>query len=104
MPAILEFVAGNTSSKLVVVLKDKGTAYPINLTGATVHLKFSINGGAASNRTMTIQTALDGLVNYTFGTGELIAGDLVGQVFITFPDTTIVFTERFSAVVAAPLS
>lgn len=80
----VEFVAGDTGSKLVVTCKDKGTGDLIDLTGATVRLKYRIAGGSLATKTMSIQSpSTSGKAEYLFLAGELTDGEMVGEVEIT---------------------
>lgn len=79
-----ELVASDTGSKLVVTCKDNDTKAVIDLTGATVKLKYSISGGALQTKTMTVQTpATNGKAEYQFLAGELSAGAMQAEVEIT---------------------
>lgn len=55
----------------------------IDLTGATVKLYYSIDGGARQTKTMTITSASLGQVEYQFLTIDLIYGKFVGEIEIT---------------------
>lgn len=79
-----ELVAGDTASKLVVTCKDNATQSVIDLTGATVRLRYRIDGGALQVKTMTVQTpAANGKADYQWAGGELTAGTLLAEVEIT---------------------
>lgn len=79
-----EFVESDTGSKLVVPCKDNESGAVINLTGATVTLRYKYAGDAAvTERGMTIQTpATNGIAEYLFGTGELKTGRFSYEVKI----------------------
>jgi hypothetical protein len=79
-----DLVAGDTASVLTVTCTDKGPATVIDLTGATVQLRFRLNGGARTDVSMTIPApATDGIATYQFGAGELSVGQFAGEVVIT---------------------
>ena len=77
-------ISGDTGSKLVVTCKDNETQATIDLTGATVKLRFSIDGAAVAEKTMTIQTpATAGKAEYQFLSADLVAGTMQAEVQIT---------------------
>ena len=77
-----EFVAGDTGSKLRVTCQNSdGTV--IDLTGATVVLKWHDIAGLLVTRTMTIVNAVAGIVEYQFLASELIAKTMDFEVEIT---------------------
>lgn len=78
-----QFVAGDTGSKLEVTCKNDADNSAINLTGATVKLKWKDSGGALQTKTMTITGAATGVAEYQFLTGELFAGTTDFEVEIT---------------------
>ncbi len=79
-----QFVAGDTGSKLKVTCKNDSDSTVINLTGATVKLKWRGSGGTLQTKTMTILTpATNGQAEYQFLTGELFAGTMDFEVEIT---------------------
>lgn len=76
-------VAGDAGSKLVVTCKDSETLVAVNLTGKTVKLRYTLDGGAVQVKTMTIQNpATAGKAEYQFGASDLTAGTLTGEVRI----------------------
>ena len=77
---MLAFVAG-TNPVLEVTLVDQNNN-PINLTGYTAKLWFSISGATAVSGSMTIVTATSGIVKYQFTSGQLTSGILTYQVNI----------------------
>lgn len=79
----VEFVAGDTGSKLVMTCKDKGTGDLIDLTGLTVRLKYKIAGGELQTKAMSVQSpATAGKAEYLFLGNELVDGEMVGEVEI----------------------
>lgn len=78
-----DFVAGDTGSKLVVTCKEQATKAVKNLTGASLKLKWKINDGTLSQPTMTITDAPNGIAEYQFASGELVAGMMEAAVEIT---------------------
>lgn len=85
-----QFVAGDTGSKLEVTCKNDADNTAINLTGATVKLKWKDAGGALQTKTMTITGAVAGVAEYQFLTGELFAGTVDYEVEITDADGKII--------------
>jgi hypothetical protein len=72
-------VQGDGGSKLSITVTDAETDTPIDLTGKTVKLRFSIGAGALKVRTMTVlnQVTNPGEVEYQFPTTDLdAAGEL----------------------------
>lgn len=83
--ATFDLVKGDGGSVLTVTIKDRETGTMLNLTGKTATLRYTLNGGAAQQRSMTVlnQTTSPGQVQYQFLTSDLsAAGELVGDVVI----------------------
>ncbi|MCC7202439.1 MAG: BppU family phage baseplate upper protein [Nitrospirae bacterium] len=84
MSSTYQFVAGDTGSKLKVTCKNDADNSIIDLTGATVKLKWKDSGGALQTKTMTVLTpATNGQAEYQFASGELFAGTMNFEVEIT---------------------
>ena len=81
-------VAGDTNTALIVTCKRADTGAAIDLTGATVTLKWRIDGGTLATKTMTITDAANGIASYTFGTSELAAGLMVAEVEVAVSGKT----------------
>lgn len=83
----IDLVAGDTGTMLRISLRNRGTTEPINLTGATVRLKYRIDAGVLITQVMTIADAATGVATYQFGSGELTAAaqgsSLRGEVEVT---------------------
>lgn len=80
----VEWVAGDTGSKLVATCKDNETQALIDLTGATVRAKYRIDGGALQTKVMTVLSpATNGKAEYLFLAGELTAGVMRVEIEIT---------------------
>jgi hypothetical protein len=77
------FVAGDTGSKLSVTCLDKDTQLAINLTGATVALKWEDDTGTVATRAMTIDTPSAGICSYQFVADELFAPSMAFEVVVT---------------------
>lgn len=80
------FVAGDTGSAIKITCKDAESSAAINLTGYTVQLSYREKSPAvtaATTVTITNITATSGIAQYTWGTGELTAGDYQGEVKLT---------------------
>lgn len=93
-PLDYSFVAGDTNSALVVTCKDKDGVV-IDISAATVSLKWSIDGAAAVTKTMTITDGPNGVASYTFGTGELTAGIMRAEVKVAAAGKTVTSIEPF---------
>ena len=70
----INFVQADTGSKLIVTCKNEDTGTVIDLTGSTVKLRYSIDGAATVEQTMTITNPTGGIAEYIFGTDELAVG------------------------------
>ena len=79
----MSFVSGDTGSKLEVTCKDDDTGAVIDLTGATVKLKWLDDAGALQTKTMTITHAATGVAEYQFLADELIQTQMQFEVEIT---------------------
>lgn len=77
------FVEGDTNSKLQVTCKRTDTGAAIDVSAATVKLYWSMNEGTRQSATMTKEDAPNGVVSYTFTTGQLEGGQLKCEVEIT---------------------
>lgn len=55
----------------------------LDLAGATVTLKYRVDGGTLATKTMTVTDPTNGVATYTFGTGDLTAGIMVAEVEVT---------------------
>lgn len=83
-PLDYSFVAGDTASVLTVTCKRSDTGAVIDLTGASVALKYRIDGGTLQSRTMTIDAdPSTGVVTYEFDSGDLTEGQMVAEVEVT---------------------
>ena len=85
MAQIYSFVEGDTGSKLRITCRDNVTRLPIDLTGATVVLKWlRPTDQVAISKTMTvISPATSGIAEYLFLAGELVPGLMKMEVKIT---------------------
>lgn len=91
----IKLVQGDTRPAIVCTLKDDTTALPINITNATVRLKFRVSG--ATTLTATVVGAVtdgpNGVVAfYPASAPEMLQGepgDYEGEIEITFSDGQI---------------
>ena len=67
----IDLVEDDTGTVVDYTLVNKKTKTPIDLSGATVVLRWTINGGAPVQQTMSILDAAAGRVSYQFAAGEL---------------------------------
>ena len=82
--AAIEFVAGDTGSKLVVTCKNNQDGSVFDLTGASLKLNFKIDSGATKTPAMTVLIpATDGKGEYTFISTDLVAGRMQAAAEIT---------------------
>jgi hypothetical protein len=78
-----ELVAGDRGSKLRVTLLDSVTEEALDLSGKTVQLRYSLNGGATVEKSMTVlnQATNKGQAEYQFAAADLTeGGELRGEV------------------------
>ncbi len=78
----VELVTGDTGSVLTVTCTDNDSGAVINLTGATVKLRWEGNT-ALVTKTMTIADAAGGIATYRFLAGEIIFPKMKFEVEIT---------------------
>jgi hypothetical protein len=100
----IKLVQGDTRPALVCNITDNTTGTAINITGATVRLKFRAAGGTALTATVT-GSVTDGpngqVVFYPASAPEMLQGepgDYEGEIEITFSDSqiqTVYDTLRF---------
>lgn len=83
--AAIEFVAGDTGSKLIVTCKTNQDSVVIDLTGASLKLNFKIDSGTLKTPAMTITNlpGTDGKAEYQFISTDLVAGDMQAAAEIT---------------------
>lgn len=67
-----DFVTNDTGSILRITCKDNELGTAINLTGATVTLRWENASGTITSKTMTIVTAASGICQYQFVAGEIV--------------------------------
>ncbi len=74
--AHIDVMAGDGGTKLRVTIRDAASNAPVDLTGKTVQLRYSLNGGAVVIKTMTVlnQATNKGQAEYQFLTTDLTAG------------------------------
>lgn len=89
----IKLVRGDTRPQLQVTLTDESDGSAINITGATVRLRFRAAGETTvlSNFTGVITDAASGKVVFLWPQGSLDVepGDYEGEIEVTFPDTTV---------------
>ncbi len=84
MPA--DLVQSDTGSTLLVTCTNAADGAPIDLTGAAVTLRYTLNGSAIAERAMTIVgDGAAGQASYRWQAGELAPGDLACEVRIEDP-------------------
>lgn len=77
-------IAGDTGSKIIITCKDRDTGAAIDLTGATVKLRYSISGGTTVEKTATVVSPPTlGQVSYQFLANDLVSGTMYTEVKIT---------------------
>ena len=75
-----DFVEDDNGILKVPCLDNAGAA--INLTGATVTINWMDDNGNITTKTMTVTDQPNGLAEYKFGTGELVAPSMMVEVKI----------------------
>jgi len=91
----IKLVQGDTKPALVCTITDENTGAAINLTGATVRLKFRLAGAETLTATVT-GSVTDGAAGqcafYPASAPEMLQGepgDYEGEIEITFADSTV---------------
>jgi hypothetical protein len=91
----IRLVQGDTRPNLVVTLTDSTTGAVINITGATVRLKFRAVGATTLKSTLTgtVTDGANGIVVFYWSDDPTSLdgdpGDYEGEIEITFVDTTV---------------
>ncbi len=102
-----QLVAGDGGSKLRVTILDSITSDPFDVNGKTAKLRYSINGGATVEKTMTVldQITNKGKVEYQFLVADLTAGGtLDGEVRLqTGLSDQLTTIDTFHIAIKAPL-
>jgi len=83
MPIGYSFVTGDTGSILKITCKDAQTEAAMDITGSTVRLKWKDAAGVLVTKVMDIVTPLQGIAQYQFAVGDLIAPKMRLEVEIT---------------------
>lgn len=78
-----DFVTGDTGSALIVTCTDNASSLPINLTGATVSLKWKTAANALVTKAMTIISPTAGTAKYQFLATDLFSPSMSFEVEIT---------------------
>lgn len=78
-----DLVTGDTGSVLELTITDKTTGAAIDLTGATVRVKWRDADGTLVTATATVTSAAGGLAEYQFTTGQIYAPEMVFEVEVT---------------------
>lgn len=94
--AVIKLVRGDTRPTLVMTVRDATTDLPLNLTGATVRLKFrqvveeGVTPVLKATIVCTITDAPNGALQAVWPATALdTAGNFEGEIEVTFPDTTV---------------
>jgi len=78
-----DFVTGDTGTILRTTCIDNDTGEVIILTGATIVVRWEDETGTIVTKPMTINDAANGIVQYQFLAGELIAPRMKFEIEIT---------------------
>lgn len=76
-------VTGDTGSILRATCKDGSTGAAINLSGASVIARWIDNAGATISRSMTVTDAINGIAQYQFAAGEIVAPQMRIEIEVT---------------------
>ena len=87
---MVDLVTGDTGSILRATCKDNEAGTVIDLNGATVKLRWESAIGTIILKTMTIESAANGIVTYQFLTGEIFAPKMKFEIEITDASTKII--------------
>ena len=89
----IKLVQGDTRPTLVCTLTDDSSGDAINITGATVRLKFRQVGSTTLKDTIigTVTSGEGGVVTFTWGSDALDGppGEYEGEIEIVFSDNSI---------------
>jgi hypothetical protein len=91
----IRLVQGDTRPSLVTTLTDSTTGAAINITGATVRLKFRAAGSTSLQATLigSVTDGANGVVVFYWSDEPTSLngdpGDYEGEIEITFSDTTV---------------
>ena len=103
-----ELVAGDGGSTLRVTILDTITKDPIDLTSKTVKARYSFNGGATVEKTMTAlnQATNKGQAEYQFLAGDFtVGGTLAGEVRLQAGlGDQLTTVDKFHVAVKTPLA
>ena len=78
-----DLVTGDTGSIFQVTCTDASTGQVIDLTGATVRLRWEDDTGTVQTRIMGVTDAVNGVAEYQFAAGEIIYPRMVFETEIT---------------------
>lgn len=78
-----DLVTGDTGSKLVVPITDRESGAVVNLTGCTVKFRWEGSNGSMVNKTASVPTPANGIAEYKFLAGEIIAPEMKIEVEVT---------------------
>mgnify|MGYP007073280000 CR=1 FL=1 len=92
----MHYVAGDMPLlQVTVVDEDDGTA--IDLTGATVTLRWRVNGAAVQTGAMAVTNAAGGICQRRWGSGELSAeGHVLFEVLVVDSSSNRYTSQQFS--------
>lgn len=89
----IKLVRGDTRPQIKATLTDETTGAVINITAATVRLRFRAAGDTTvlSNITGTVVDGINGVCVFSWPAGSLNVepGDYEGEIEVTFADGTI---------------
>ena len=83
MSNVNDFVQDDSGSKLEVTCQNDADKSVIDLTGATVRVRWKDKAGQVAERTMTVTDATGGVAEYRFAAGELEPGTTGFEIEIT---------------------
>lgn len=93
MAESIKLVRGDTRPQVQVTLTDDTTGLPIDITGATVRLRFRAAGSDVVLATIvgTVTSGVNGNAVFQWPVGSLNvdAGAYEGEIEVTFSDTTV---------------
>jgi|WetSurSiteA1Bulk_404760.scaffolds.fasta_scaffold16651_2 hypothetical protein len=99
-----EFVAGDTNSKIRFTFKKASDGSALDLSGATVDLRWKIGAGILTTSAMTVTDAAGGVAEYLFTTGQLVAGTLTAEGRVTSGGKFVTTLEQPNLIVRAALA
>ena len=89
-----DFVQGDTGSSIQFTCIDSNNYSPMNLAIYTATINWRNSSNTLITRSMQKHDSANGILRYTFGTGELVAGTMKFDIILTNINTNQYITSR----------